>query len=279
MTSTLALRSKDLDVCAKCKTKSCSVGSDKGWACPWGIYMGKLDRNNYCGLCMECVKSCPNDNIGLFLRPAMSDTRIKGYDESWKAFIMLTLAAAYSIVLLGPYGIVKDFANVAEVGDWKGFGIYAGGLWLTALAALPAAFAACVWIGRRLAGRSDLGQKEIFLGLSYVFVPMGLLAWIAFSFPLIMINGSYILNVMSDPMGRGWDLFRTAQIHWSPILPEYVGCIQAPLLFLGAFYAIRAGYRFALEKTGTPAVAVRLAAPVSILVTAITLAFLKLFVG
>src|SRR5712692_788225 len=108
MTSTVELRSSDKDVCLKCTTKSCIRGSDKGWACLWNVYMGKLDRNNYCGLCFECVKSCPNDNISLFLRPfATSDVMIKGYDEVWKACIMLVLALTYSIVLLSPWAVSK----------------------------------------------------------------------------------------------------------------------------------------------------------------------------
>ncbi|MEE8606431.1 MAG: 4Fe-4S binding protein, partial [Nitrospiraceae bacterium] len=79
MTATVELRSTDKDVCLKCTTKSCIRGSEDGWACPWNIYMGKLDRNNYCGLCFECVKSCPNDNISLSVRPfATSDVVIRG---------------------------------------------------------------------------------------------------------------------------------------------------------------------------------------------------------
>lgn len=41
----------------------------------------------------------------------------------------------------------------------------------------------------------------------------GLLAWIAFSVPLIFVNGSYIISVISDPFGWGWNLFGTADFH------------------------------------------------------------------
>ena len=92
MTATVELRSADKDTCLKCKTKSCIRGSEQGWSCPWNVYMGKLDRNNYCGLCFECVKSCPNDNISLFVRPfSSSDVILRGYDEVWKACIMVVL--------------------------------------------------------------------------------------------------------------------------------------------------------------------------------------------
>ncbi len=53
-------------------------------------------------------------------------------------------------------------------------------------------------------------------------MPLGLRAWIAFSFPLIMVNGAYVVQVISDPFGWGWDLFGTATLPWTPIYPEVI---------------------------------------------------------
>lgn len=53
MTSMMELRPVSDKECKQCKDKSCLRGSEAGWACAWNVYMGKLDRNNYCGLCME----------------------------------------------------------------------------------------------------------------------------------------------------------------------------------------------------------------------------------
>jgi len=220
MTAKIALRAKDEDVCRACKSKGCIRGNERGWACPWNVYMGKLDRNNYCGLCMECVKSCPNDNIGLYTRPfATSDVLIKGYDEAWKASIMLVLAFTYSIVLLGPWGWLKQWANVTESGDWTGFAIFGLAQAALALVVFPGLYYLSVLAARRLGGIRGVPAKEVFLRYSYMLVPLGLLAWVAFSVPLLMINGSYILAVASDPLGWGMDLFGTAGFHWRPLWP------------------------------------------------------------
>lgn len=279
MTSMVEVRAKDADVCAKCKDKGCLAGSDQGWGCPWLMYPSKLDRNNYCGLCMECIKTCPHDNMTIQARPFCSDTRIKGYDEAWKAFIMVTLALAYSVTLLGPFGTVKDWANASETGQWGGFAIYAASLWSSALVVLPGVFCLAVRLGRRLTGKTSAAMKELFLGFSYVFVPLGLFAWIAFSFPLIFVNGSYIISVLSDPMGRGWDLFGTAHFPWTPFYPEFVAYIQVPLLMLGLYFALRTGLRFSKEAFGNSGIAFRGFAPVAVLVLTVTCGFLKLFVG
>lgn len=279
MTSMVEVRAKDADICAKCKDKGCLAGNEQGWGCPWFMYPSKMDRNNYCGLCMECIKTCPHDNMTLFARPFCADTRVKGYDESWKAFIMVTLAMAYSLTLLGPWGTIKDWANPSETGQWGGFALYAASLWLAALILLPGLFYAAVRLGRRLVPKPAVGMKELFLGFSYVFVPLGLLAWIAFSVPLIFVNGSYIVSVISDPMGRGWNLLGTASFPWTPFFPEFVPYFQVPLLFLGLYFALREGYRFAQAQFGEGWIGVRAFAPTAILIGFITAAFLRLFVG
>lgn len=279
MTSTIELRSKDTDECLKCKSKACRVGNEDGWGCPWFLYMGKLDRNNYCGLCMECLKSCPNDNIALNLKPFASETKIKGYDEAWKGFIMLALAMAYSVILLGTDGTIKDWANVSETSMWGGFAIYVLILWSAALIIVPAAFYGFSMLTQRITNSMHIPIKKIFLGYSYVLVPLGLIAWIAFSIPLIFVNGSYIISVISDPLGWGWDLFGTADFHWQPLIPEYLAFIQIPLLLTGLYYALSRGYTIGLELFNDPKVALKGLIPIGIFSLGITFAFMSFFIG
>jgi len=279
MCSMIEVRPANQETCGNCTDKSCLAGGETGWGCPWNVHPSKLERNNYCGLCMECVKTCAHDNMTINARPFCSDTLLKGYDEAWKAFIMISLALAYSINLLGPWGTLKDWANPTESGMWGGFGIYAGTLWVGSLILVPGLFYAASRLGRRLSGKSEASMKEVFLGFSGVLVPLGLMAWIAFSLPLLFVNGSYILNVVSDPMGRGWDLFGTAHFPWTPVYPEYVAYLQIPLLFIGLYYALRTAYRFARERFGDGPSALRACAPVAILSTIVSCGFLWIFVG
>ena len=280
MTSMLALRSADPDVCRKqCKTKNCLTGNEKGWACPWYQCLAKMDRNNYCGLCMECVKSCQHDNVGLYARSFCADTFIKGFDECWKAFIMLGLAAVYSVSLLGPWGIVKDWANVAETGNWAGFLTYAGIVWFICLVGLPGLWLAASWLGKKLSGTDAVTVRDVFIRSSYMLVPFGLLAWIAFSFPLIIVNGSYIVSTLSDPLGQGWDLIGTAHIPWTPVFPEYTVFIQIPLLLFGLGFSLKRGYEIAQSLYADKKQAIRNLIPLAILCAFFTLVFLRLFTG
>lgn len=277
--SMLELRSKDTDICVKCTEKGCLRGNENGWGCPWQEYMGKMDANNYCGLCMECVKTCPNDNIALNLRPFSSERNIKGFDESWKAFIDVGTSHAYSMIYLGASGTLKDWVNAAESGNWSGFFIYLAALWSISLVIVPAIFYLLSLLISKMAKVKTVKVKEIFLAYSYVLIPLGLLAWIAFSIPLILINGSYVISIISDPFGWGWDLFGTAGFHWHPFIPDYIGYIQIGLLLIGLGYAIHSGYYIGQRLFNSSKAAFRALIPISIFSTCIALAFILFFLG
>lgn len=279
MTSTVELRRKDNDECLKCKDKGCYKGNERGYGCPWSEYMGNMDRNNYCGLCMECVKTCPNDNIALNVRPFATETKIKGFDESWKGFIMLALAMAYSVILLGTNGTIKDWANAPESGNWGGFLIYAGILWSSSLVILPALFYGFAYLSKYFSKVVGIEVKEVFKAFSYILVPLGLLAWIAFSFPLIFINGSYVISVISDPFGWGWNIFGTAGFKWQPLIPEYMGYIQLVLLLIGLGFAISKGHLVAQNIFKTHKASIMGLIPIAAFATLVTLAFIIFFIG
>lgn len=280
MTSTVELRSVDKDECLKCKSKACIRGSERGWACPWNVYMGKLDRNNYCGLCFECVKSCPNDNISLFVRPfCTSDVVLRGYDEVWKASIMLVLALTYSVVLLSPWGRFKDWANVSEVGDWGGFALFAFGQALLALVIFPALYYLTIRLTKWYARAQAVPTKELFLKYAYMLVPMGLLAWIAFSVPLLMVNGAYIVSVASDPLGWGMDLFGTAEFPWTPLWPAWVPFLQVPILLTGFYFGLRGVHKVGRQLFPDSRQLQRSLIPPAVFLLGVTLVFLKLFIG
>jgi hypothetical protein len=279
MASAVEVRAKDPARCRDCKTKSCRVGSEKGWGCPWSQFPARLDRNNYCGMCMECIKTCPSDNMTLRARPFCSDVRLQGYDEAWKAFIMITLAVAYSVVLLGPWGTVKSWANIGDVGNWRGFLLYAGMLWTGALLLVPALWFAAAALGRLLSGSREVPTRMLFLRYAYVLVPIGLCAWIAFSFPLILVNGTHIIATVSDPMGWGWDLIGATHIPWAPLWPEYMAYVQIPILLVGLVYGLKRGFAIGMELYQDARQATRSLVPTAVAGSIVTLVFLYLFTG
>ncbi len=245
MASVTEIRAVDTEVCRNHKDKSCLVGSADGWGCPWNQYMGTMERNNYCGFCMECLKSCPKDNIGLFIRPFGSDKKMKGYDEMFNIIIMLVVAVAFSVTMLGPWGFIKDAANVTESGNIPNFIAYVAVLWTTALVVVPWIFIKTSAIANRFSG-NKVKKREMAQQSSYVLIPVGIFAWIAFSLPSVLVNYNYILSVLSDPLGLGWDIFGTANMAFQPFYPQWIPAIQGVLLLTGLYFGIHRGFK-ALE--------------------------------
>jgi polyferredoxin len=273
------VRPLDTGLCADCRDHSCAGGSDRAWGCPWMVNPSKLERNNYCGLCMECVKACPNENLTLRARPFFSDATILRLDEAYMALIMIALVIAYTVTLLGPWGTPRSWSNVTEVGNWGGFALHAAVVWFCALAALPAVWYGLSRLALRFSGSPTASVREIFVRYSYLLVPIGLLAWIAFSLPLVMLNWTHITSSLSDPLGWGWDLFGTAHQHWTPFFPEWIPYLQVPLLLLGLTVALVRGETVARGLFPDRLAALRSLIPHGVMCTVITAVLLRLFVG
>jgi polyferredoxin len=241
MASMTELRAVDFETCKKHKEKSCYAGGPGGWACPWKQNIGMMTRNNYCGLCTECIKSCPKDNVGVFIRPFGSDRKLKGYDEMFNAIIMLVVAIVFSVTMSGPWGVIKDAANVTESRQILPFLIYVALIWILALGVFPGIFALVARAARRFAGSRE-DNRTVILRLAYILIPIGIFAWIAFSLPMLMVNYGYILNVLSDPLGLGWDILGTADFPFQPFYPQSIPLIQGIILLSGLYLGLSRGY-------------------------------------
>lgn len=247
MASMTEIRSVDKDVCKKHREKSCFSGSGDGWACPWNQYVGNMKRNTNCGLCTECIKSCPKDNVGIFIRPFGSDRAVKGYDEVYNIIIMLVVAIIFSAVMLGPWGLIKDAANVTESGNIGHFLAFVAVVWTMALVIFPGAFIFSCRVSNTLA-RKPISDRQMIFKLAYMLIPVGMFAWISFSLPAIMINYGYIISIVSDPLGLGWNLFNLANIHFRPFIPEWIPLIQGVVLLTGLYLGLTAGLKSLQES-------------------------------
>ncbi len=154
---------------------------------------------------------------------------------------MLVVAIAFSIVMLGPWGFIKDAANVTESKQVIPFLIYLAVIWSAALLIVPGFFILVAKGARRLAG-VKINSRILVLRLAYILIPIGIFAWISFSLPTIMVNYGYIISVFSDPLGLGWDLLGTADAHFKAFIPDWIPVIQGLVLLAGLYLGITRGF-------------------------------------
>ena len=200
---------------------------------------------------MECLRTCPHDNLAINLRPFGADLEHptgRKLDEAFKAFIMLGSAMIYSAVMLGPWGFLKNAAYNIGSPQWL---VYAAAFLTFIFLALPGLFYAAVALGQALSGRNAQvvgmrkgrlfsAHRQAFIAFAYSLVPLGLAAWIAFSLSFVFANLSYLWPVMSDPLGWGWDLLGTAGAAWTPYLSGVTPTLQAGVLLVGLLSGSRA---------------------------------------
>jgi len=269
------LRVKDVKVCRQHREKECYLGNAKGYGCPWMVKPWELARNALCGLCTECLKTCPKDNIAINLRPFGSDLIRAGRSlgEAYNTLIMLTAAILFSVIFLGPWGWLKEWAGVSSLPNRVLYVFTFLGL---NLLVVPGLFLLITVLSRRLSRQQDLSLKQLFVDHSYALVPLGLSLWIAFSITFLLVNGSYAVSVISDPFGWGWNLFGTRSSPWVPLV-GMLPYLQLVIVLAGLIFSIYIAYLG--EQHGTGDKPLRSLVPITAFLSVISLVFLRLYLG
>lgn len=273
------VRRKDPEVCRGHKQKTCVLGNENGYGCPWGLLPYRFEKNTYCGICLECFKTCPYDNMVLNLRPPGGDLLIdeqRGLDEAWKAFIMLGVAISFFLVFQGPYGFLKDWARARTASGYLSFiTLHIS----TAAFLIPLTHLVFTYLSKVSSGDKEVSLKKIFVNFSYVLVPFGLAVWVAFSFGILLPNGSYILHVISDPFGLGWNVFGTANVPWRPVLTLYLQPLKGITIIGGLLFSMDTGYKIASQTYTTGTARKRGIVPLFVYLMLLSVFFLWLLAG
>jgi polyferredoxin len=245
-TSPLEVRVKERSVCADHNKKTCYI------ECPWGLYPLALRDSSACGLCMECLRVCPQDNIALNLRPFGSDLGAQRHtarlDEAFLALVMLGSALAFSAVFTGPWGALKTAAFRIGSAQWLA---YTGAFLGLNLLLLPGSFSLATALGRKLA-RSRVPLSRVIANQAQALLPLGLFTWIAFTISFAFPKLNYVFSVLSDPFGWGWDLFGTAKMAWSLDDSGLTLILQVVALLIGLIWSASITTHLADEDAPQP---------------------------
>ena len=258
------IRVKEAEVCAAHSEKLCYA------VCPWGQYPLALKSSANCGLCMECLRVCPKDNIAVNLRPWGSDLQADSRHNLSEAFLGLVMLASVlvdSAIFSGPWGNLKMAAYT--IGSRKWF-LFAGIFMVSALILLPGFYASCVSWAHKLSKEQRTLQKAL-AHYSQVLVPLGLMAWIAFTISFAFVKFGSVLPVISDPLGWGWNLLRLQTKVGVGQSSTFVQILQVIVLAAGLFWTTRVTRRISESN--------RQSLPLILFSSVFTLAMLWLLIG
>jgi hypothetical protein len=154
----------------------------------------------------------------LFLAVALGSVGFDGYSRTtrWQDLVA-RIEAPYILDRPGTGELLVTGLNLAGL--------------LAAIAFVLAAFLAACAIARSTVGAPRPLAPEFVLSL----VPIALVYAVAHYFSLFVIQGQFIAPLLSDPLGRGWDLFGTAgvQPNLGVLTPNTIWYVQATALILG----------------------------------------------
>ncbi|MEK7816636.1 MAG: hypothetical protein AAB281_00110, partial [Actinomycetota bacterium] len=229
----------------------CLRGSEKGYGCPVLEFPQKMDTNTYCTLCTECIKTCPNDNISLSIRPFLSDmwhTKKLRFDVAAIAVLLLGITVFQTLEMVEPWtDATESIVNATGLGE---------NIVLTISYLLMAVLAPLLifslWsLITRLTSGNSASFKAIFLTFSFAFLPIALVSHLAHNLVHFFEEGTAAIPVISDPLGWGWNLFGTVFYMAQPLLHvEPLRFIQMSLVTAGYLAAVYTGWRVARNVFG-----------------------------
>lgn len=125
------------------------------------------------------------------------------------------------------------------------------------IALIGGAYLAASWSAARLGG-DGLTVIQVARRFAHTLVPIGFAYAFAHYFTLITFEGQLLLATLSDPLGRGWDLFGTAgwPIDYSLLGPTAVWYVQVAVIVGGHIAGVILAHDRALSDFA-PVIAVR----------------------
>lgn len=239
LVSPMEVRVREPDICSTCKTHDCIKGNDSQRGCELLLFQPRKSGNMDCTFCLDCVKACPHENVGILAIAPGRDLIVDPRRSSVGQFAHRPDLAALVLVI-----VAAAFANVAAMvtpvremqGAVRGLigpvpaGVFWGGVFVIVVVILPLA------LSRICGGLSSLasGMKSSVLtsGFPMAFVPLGVAMWVAhISFHVFssILTPWPILQRMLVDLGLG-----TRAPDWNIAPPVFEGLPGFQILLLNA---------------------------------------------
>ena len=254
MFSASEVRALDRDVCRSCRTKDCYHGNEQGQACPTGVFPGALQENTYCINCLECVKSCPEDNMVVNARPWGADLAKEGrprVDEAYLALLMLAITGFHGLTMTRAWrdilGFFEDHLGMSYVPAFS-----LGMLFLMAGPVLI--YAGLVRLSVWMARTPAVSYRSSFLRFAYSLLPIALFYHLAHNLEHLLMEGQKVIPLLSNPFGfaegqqwsvlgiRGegpWNLVGTADWTIAPLVSlSTLWILQVILVLVGHLFSL-----------------------------------------
>jgi cytochrome c oxidase assembly factor CtaG len=215
--SPLEVKLHDASVCSSCATHDCIRGNASQRGCELDLFVPRKRGNLDCTFCLDCVRACPHENVGLLVTvpgreladdaPRSSIGRIARRPDL--AALALVFGAGAFVNAAGM--ITPVVSGVDSLAARLGSKPLAQALLLVlGLVVAPAAvIAACSLLSRTL-GRTTASVRELATRFSLALLPVGITLWAAhFVFHLATGIGTIVPVLQRAAQDLGVDVLGT----------------------------------------------------------------------
>ena len=282
LVSPLEVRARRTDVCGSCTTSDCIRGNERSRGCELDLFLPAKVGNLDCTACLDCVRACPHDNVGIFARmPAAELVADPPRASVGRLGTRLDVAAFASILVFGAFanaaGMVQpvlaaERAIAADLGLGSTL-VPTTVLLVLGLVAGPVVVAAgSAWLGTRFAG-IGIDGRTFFCRLALALVPLGVAMWAAHLLGHLVMGLASVLPVgmrgLADLGFAGVGAPDWSLAHVMPGSTETLTTVQIVLLDLGLLVSLYLGWRVARQHASRAAIAARALAPWSVVASAL----------
>ncbi len=254
--SPVEVRTGDRSRCQNHCHQDCYRGNEKGNGCPMFEFPMTMDRNTFCNLCFECVRSCPSSNLALRLRSFGKDlwvSRKRWLDESYLSVAMVGVTTIVTAQMLTewsswisglarliPLPVRTLMKPVTYLTVTESAAFFLGSVLIFPLFAILAA-----WAARQISGYKEQGIIRTFTHLAYMFLPVGLAMHLAHNVSHLITEGPGVIPALQRTLTRYTGIV-AGEPDWQfmPLVSsDAIYWLQILLILLGFIFSLNVGYR------------------------------------
>lgn len=273
LVSPLEVTVREPDACVRCRTHDCLRGNETHRGCELDLHLPRKVGNLDCTMCLDCVRACPHDNLGILANPPAATLRrdpvrssigrlSQRSDLAWLALMVVASSLTTTAVMTLPMAdTIASFTSSwnPSVRTWAGLLSILG--WVGVVPVLL--LRAVAFVGHRW-GHPDGSVSSLAHRLSFAMVPLGAGLW-----------GAHLLfHFLTAGAALGPALLRFLRVNAGAaitampsfgISPETLLSAQTLLLGLGLLLSLHSGWSIASEETRSPRGAIRTVLPWALL--------------
>jgi cytochrome c oxidase assembly factor CtaG len=272
LVSPLEVKVVNPKVCAECATKDCIRGRDGIPGCELHLFQPHKAGNMDCTFCLDCVHSCPHDNVGILAETPASQLWHDPFRSGLGKFSKRPDLAA--LVVLLTFGAYTNAAGmVAPVVDWRDqlasdlpqrSPLLATSIfYVLGLVVLPVLAVGTAAILSRWLGQLKESWLQVATRFAYCLIPLAFGMWLAhYSFHLLTSFDGLIpaLERFAGDLGLAMGQPESRCACCRPA-PDWLPRLEIFCLGLGLLLSLYSGYRLALTQSQRESQALKILLP------------------